>query len=122
MVELIAGGANGAGATELTSDRPPRLLVPALTAPRRAKALRPSELALDSGLRVLAVRKPGVPLVELRLRIPFLSARAAHSAKAELLSETLLTGTANLRPHRPGRGRAGAGRACSGSASTPTGC
>jgi predicted Zn-dependent peptidase len=34
-----------------------------------------------------------VPLVELRLRIPFLSARAAHSAKAELLSETLLTGT-----------------------------
>jgi zinc protease len=68
--------------------------VPALTAPRRAKALRPSEAVLDSGLRVLAVRKPGVPLVELRLRIPFLSARAAHSAKANLLSESLLTGTA----------------------------
>ena len=48
---------------------------------------------LESGLRVLAVRKPGVPLVELRLRIPFLSARAAHAAKADLLSESLLTGT-----------------------------
>jgi predicted Zn-dependent peptidase len=69
--------------------------VPALTRPRRPKALRPSEVVLDSGLRVLAVRKPGVPLVELRLRIPFLSARAAHSAKAELLSESLLTGTTN---------------------------
>ncbi len=67
--------------------------VPALTAPRRPKALRPSETVLESGLRVMAVRKPGVPLVELRLRIPFLSARAAHSAKASLLSETLLTGT-----------------------------
>jgi predicted Zn-dependent peptidase len=71
------------------------LPVPELTAPRRAKAARPSELTLDSGLRVLAVRKPGVPLVELRLRIPFLSARSAHSAKADLLSETLLTGTAS---------------------------
>jgi zinc protease len=71
----------------------PLLAVPALTAPRRPKALRPSELVLPSGLRVLAVRKPGVPLVEVRLRIPFLSGRAAHAAKAELLSETLLTGT-----------------------------
>jgi len=70
------------------------IAVPALTRPRKPKALRPAEVVLDSGLRVLAVRKPGVPLVELRLRIPFLSARAAHSAKAELLSETVLTGTA----------------------------
>ena len=72
------------------------IAVPALTRPRKPKALRPSEVVLDSGLRVLAVRKPGVPLVELRLRIPFLSARAAHSAKAELLSESLLTGTDEL--------------------------
>jgi zinc protease len=67
--------------------------VPALTAPRKPKRLTTSEITLDSGLRVLAVRRPGVPLVELRLRIPFLSARAAHSARAELLSDTLLTGT-----------------------------
>jgi zinc protease len=71
----------------------PISMVPALTAPRRVKAVRPSEAVLDSGLRVLAVRKPGVPLVELRLRIPFLSARAAHSAKASLLADSLLTGT-----------------------------
>jgi zinc protease len=66
--------------------------VPALTAPKKPKKLTTSERTLDSGLRVLAVRRPGVPLVELRLRIPFLSARAAHSARATLLSDTLLTG------------------------------
>lgn len=66
--------------------------VPALTAPRRPKRLTSAERTLPSGLRVIAVRKPGVPLVELRLRIPFLSARAAHPAQAMLLSETLLTG------------------------------
>jgi zinc protease len=71
------------------------LSVPPLTRPRRPKAVRPSEAVLDSGLRVVAIRKPGVPLVEVRLRIPFLSARAAHSAKAELLSDSLLTGTAD---------------------------
>jgi zinc protease len=68
-------------------------IVPALTAPRRARKLATAELVLDSGLRVLAVRKPGVPIVELRLRIPFLSARAGHAARAALLSDTLLTGT-----------------------------
>ena len=29
------------------------------------------DTVLDNGLRVLAVRRPAVPLVELRLRIPF---------------------------------------------------
>jgi predicted Zn-dependent peptidase len=38
---------------------------------------------------MIVVRKPGVPLVELRLRVPFL---AAHPAHAALLSDTLLTG------------------------------
>jgi zinc protease len=78
--------------------------VPPLTAPRRAKPLRPSEAVLDSGLRVMAVRRAGVPLVEMRLRIPFLSARSAHSAKAELLSEAPLTGT----PHYDRTGLAAA--------------
>ncbi len=70
-----------------------RATVPALSAPRRARKLTTVERTLDSGLRVLAVRKPGVPLVEVRLRVPFLSARAAHAARAALLSESVLTGT-----------------------------
>jgi hypothetical protein len=47
--------------------------VPALTAPRVARALRSSSAVLDSGLTILAVRKPGVPIVEVRLRMPFLA-------------------------------------------------
>ncbi len=68
--------------------------VPALTAPRAAKRLKSTEAVLDNGLRVIAVRKPGVPIVELRLRLPFLSAKPAHPAQATLLAEALLTGTA----------------------------
>ena len=68
--------------------------VPELGTPRRARKLSTLERTLDSGLRVLVVRKPGVPLVEVRLRLPFLSARAAHAAKAALLSDSVLTGTA----------------------------
>ena len=67
--------------------------VPALGAPRRPRKLSTLERTLDSGLRLLVVRKPGVPLVEVRLRVPFLSARAAHAAKAALLSDSVLTGT-----------------------------
>ncbi|MDP9092512.1 MAG: insulinase family protein [Actinomycetota bacterium] len=66
--------------------------VPALTAPRKALKLAVLERILDSGLRTLAVRKPGVPLVEVRLRIPFLSARPTHSARGALLADSLLTG------------------------------
>jgi zinc protease len=76
-----------------TSDKLP---VPALTAPRTAKSLRVSEAVLDNGLRVAAVRKPGVPIVELRLRLPFLSAKPGHPAQATLLSEALLTGAGDL--------------------------
>ena len=70
--------------------------VPALTAPRTARALRSTEAVLDNGLTVLAVRKPGVPLVELRLRVPFLSGKPDHPAQAQLLAETVLTGAAGL--------------------------
>ncbi len=73
-----------------------RAQVPALTAPRAPKKLRSAEATLDSGLRVLAVRKPGVPVVEVRVRIPFLSAKPTHPAYAALLAEALPTGTAQL--------------------------
>jgi zinc protease len=48
---------------------------------------------LDSGLRVLVAHRPGVPMAEVRLRVPFAGASPEHPAVAELLSETLLTGT-----------------------------
>ena len=71
-------------------------VVPALTAPRAPRKLRSEQAVLDNGVRVLAVRKPGVPVVEIRLRIPFLSAKPSHPPQAALLSDTLLTGAAGL--------------------------
>jgi predicted Zn-dependent peptidase len=70
--------------------------VPALTRPRRPRKLRSNDAVLDNGLTVVAVRKPGVPLVEIRLRLPFLSAKPQHPAQAQLLAETVLTGAAGL--------------------------
>lgn len=67
-------------------------LVPDLTAPRKARKLNVAERITDSGLRMIAVRKPGVPLVEVRLRVPFLATGATHPARAAVLSDTLLTG------------------------------
>jgi zinc protease len=66
--------------------------VPALTRPRRPRKNTVAQRSTASGLRVVAVRKAGVPLVELRLRIPFLGSGATHPARATLLSDTLLTG------------------------------
>jgi predicted Zn-dependent peptidase len=71
------------------------------TAPALAKA-KPVRLpavadtVLDNGLRVLAVRRPGVPLAEVRLRIPFAApakGTATHVARAHLLADTFLSGT-----------------------------
>jgi len=54
---------------------------------------------LDNGVRVLAVRRPGVPVVEMRLRIPALCGQSGEqlgpdAAGRTLLAETILTGTA----------------------------
>jgi predicted Zn-dependent peptidase len=71
-------------------------VIPGLSTPRRARKLRVAERRLDTGLRVVAVRKPGVPLAEVRLRIPALSARPTHPARVTLLAESLLTGAPGL--------------------------
>jgi zinc protease len=70
------------------------MTVPALTAPRKAKKLTVAERVTDSGLRVIVVRKPGVPIAEVRLRLPFASARPTHPARSALLADTMLTGAA----------------------------
>ncbi|MEO6702242.1 MAG: pitrilysin family protein [Jatrophihabitantaceae bacterium] len=71
------------------------LPVPPLTRPAKPKPVRTVERVLPSGLRVVVVRRPSVPMVELRLRIPFFSTKATHSAHASLLAGTMLTGTAS---------------------------
>jgi zinc protease len=52
------------------------------------------DTVLPNGLRVIAVRHGQVPMVEMRLRIPFAGEAKEHPAQAEVLAETLLTGTA----------------------------
>ncbi len=53
---------------------------------------------LPNGLRVLAAHRPGVPMVEVLLRIPAATPSAtadpAYTAGMEVLVETMLTGTA----------------------------
>ncbi|GAB2981632.1 insulinase family protein [Amycolatopsis acidiphila] len=68
--------------------------VPLLGDQRAAGNLSSVDTTIGNGLRVLAVRKANVPLVELRLRIPFAGADPLHPAMAEVLAETILTGTA----------------------------
>jgi zinc protease len=77
-------------------------VIPAVAAPAALKVPPVQERLLSNGLRVLAVRRASVPVVELRLRIPVGPpdpkagrAKAGHvRAAASLLAETMLTGTA----------------------------
>ncbi|MFD0555975.1 putative Zn-dependent peptidase [Stackebrandtia endophytica] len=50
------------------------------------------ERTLPNGLTILAIRRTSVPLVEVRLRVPFAHADVAQSA---VLAQTLLSGTAD---------------------------
>lgn len=52
-----------------------------------------AERTLRNGLTVIAIRRATVPLVEIRLRIPF---GAADLATSSVLSPTLLSGTATM--------------------------
>lgn len=71
-----------------------QLQVPGLAVAARPKKLTFSERVLASGLRVVAIRRPTVPMVEVRLRIPFFSAKPTHLARSSLLAGTIRTGTA----------------------------
>ncbi|MGH3786933.1 MAG: M16 family metallopeptidase [Pseudonocardiaceae bacterium] len=76
------------GRTEL-GPRP----LPPLGPPRNPHAPSAVDTVLDNGLRVIAVRRPAVPMVELRLEVPFGGTHRAHPACAEVLASTLLRGT-----------------------------
>jgi zinc protease len=69
-------------------------LVPPLGPPPRLCQPDTVERILASGLRVIVARHPNVPLVEVRLRVPFTGAAPSHPARASLLGQTLLSGTA----------------------------
>ena len=72
-------------------------LVPPLGEPRPQPVPDVTETTLPNGLRLVVVPRPGVPLVELRLRVPFAATDAAHAAvhtaRAAVLSGALLLGT-----------------------------
>ncbi|WP_081788523.1 M16 family metallopeptidase [Candidatus Blastococcus massiliensis] len=74
-------------------------LIPPLGEPRPQPVPAATETTLPNGLRVVVVPRPGVPLVELRLRVPFApsvaGAAGAHSARAAVLSGAVLLGTAS---------------------------
>ncbi|NUT35664.1 MAG: insulinase family protein [Hamadaea sp.] len=52
-----------------------------------------AEKTLANGLTVIAIRRPAVPLIEARLRVPFAGTALATSA---LLANTLFSGTASM--------------------------
>ncbi len=81
----------------------PASVIPKVRPPAPLKVPTVQERTLPNGLRVLAVRRASVPVVELRLRIPVsapgdknrikASSLRDSRAAAALLAETMLTGT-----------------------------
>ncbi|MBT8227307.1 MAG: insulinase family protein [Dactylosporangium sp.] len=67
--------------------------LPDLGPDRPLKLPKTVERTLPNGLTVIAVRRPSVPLVELRLRMPFARANLARST---VLTHTLFSGTGEL--------------------------
>ncbi|MGR6321952.1 pitrilysin family protein [Micromonospora soli] len=67
--------------------------LPPLGPNRRLKLPKQAERTLGNGLTVIAVRRPAVPLVELRLWMPF---GRTHLARGATLAQTVLSGTAEL--------------------------
>ncbi|MEU4554982.1 M16 family metallopeptidase [Micromonospora violae] len=70
----------------------PRTLPP-LGPTRKLKVPKQAERTLRNGLTVIAVRRPAVPLVELRLWVPF---GRVHLARGAMLSQTMLSGTGSM--------------------------
>jgi zinc protease len=73
-------------------------LVPPLGEPRPQPVPEAHETTMPNGLRLVVVPRPGVPLIELRLRVPFAAktalAAGEHAARGAVLSGAVLLGTA----------------------------
>lgn len=72
----------------------PRAL-PELMQVKAVRAPAAQESVLSNGLKVVAVRRSGAPLVEIRLWIPFGGRTEQHAARAELLAASVMLGTAD---------------------------
>jgi zinc protease len=69
-----------------------RLSVPVAGPPRPLRVPKIAERQLRSGLRVIVVRKPAVPKVEIQLMVP-LGQRTVSGAAERVLPKTLTSGT-----------------------------
>ncbi|HEX5202867.1 M16 family metallopeptidase [Paractinoplanes rhizophilus] len=67
--------------------------LPDLVPDAKLKLPKQAERTLPGGLTVIAIRRSAVPLVELRLRVPF---GKAPLPRATLLSQALFTGTGTM--------------------------
>jgi zinc protease len=67
--------------------------VPALRPPVPMTPPPTAERLLPNGLRIVAVRREGVPLVEIRLRVPTSTTAPGQHGLALLLAQALLIGT-----------------------------
>ena len=104
MSTATAGPATHRSAVEIGRTAAGPRALPALGRTRDVPLPEVLDTRLPNGLRVLAAHRPGVPMAEVRLRVPFAppvgpdgtyadAAATRHLAAAELLSATLLTGT-----------------------------
>jgi zinc protease len=72
--------------------------LPALGPTRPLTLPRTAERELPNGLTVIAIRRPAVPLVELRLSLPLGATRLSYLqvARTALLTQTLFSGTSTM--------------------------
>ena len=68
--------------------------IPGLSRPRQPRLPSVAERLLPSGLRVVAVRRASVPLVQVRMRIPTAVRREGDLARLLLLQRSMMLGTA----------------------------
>ena len=68
--------------------------VPGLARPRKPRLPTVAERVLPNGLRVVAVRRPSVPVVHVRLRVPTAVRRDEDLARSAMLERGMLLGTA----------------------------
>jgi predicted Zn-dependent peptidase len=67
--------------------------LPDLEPNRKLTVPKQAERTLANGLTVIVIRRPGVPLVEMRLRVPFAK---ANLARGDVLSQSVFSGTEKM--------------------------